>query len=272
MDHLYRDLAPIGARAWQEIDAEARRTLQRTLAGRQLVDFSGPHGWDHSAVSLGHARRIAEPYAGARAELRDVQRLVEYSVPFELLRVELDAITRGARDAQLKNVIQAARTAALAEDQSIFNGFGDAGIRGILELGKTQALTLTDDYDKYPQVVASALTWLRHHGIDGPYAIALGPRCYQGLTETSNRGGYPVINLVKQQLDGRIVWAPAVDGAVVLSMRGGDFELVVGQDFSIGYAGHSADRVELYLQETATFLVYTPEAAVPLLYEAKKPR
>jgi uncharacterized linocin/CFP29 family protein len=49
-----------------------------------------------------------------------------------------------------------------------------------------------------------------------------------------------------------------------MSTRGGDFELDIGQDFSIGYLSHSAKTVELYLQETFTFRVLTTEAAVAL--------
>jgi uncharacterized linocin/CFP29 family protein len=267
MDHLYRELAPISTDAWEEIDAEAKRTLQRTLAGRQLIDFTGPLGWECSAAGRGRSRAIQSPRDGVRARLRTPQPLVEFDVPFTLRRAELDAITRGARDADLSNVVQAARTAALNEDRVIFEGLAEAGIHGIFESGKPQALALSDDYEHYPRAVASALTWLRNQGIEGPYAIALGPRCYQGLTETVNKGGYPVINMVMQQLDGRIIWAPAIDGALVLSTRGGDFELIVGQDFSIGYTSHDAEQVALYLQESLAFAVYTPEAAVPLRYQ-----
>lgn len=266
MDHLLRGLAPIGEDGWREIDEEAARTLRRTLAGRKLVDFAGPLGWDVSAVGRGRARDIASPRQGARARLRQTQPLVEIDVPFRLARPEVDAIERGARDADLGPVVQAARTAALTEDRAVFDGIADAGIAGIFARSKEHALSLSDDYERYPRVVAAALTRLRNEGIEGPYAIALGPRCYQGLTETTNKGGYPVINMVRQQLEDRIIWAPAVDGAVVLSLRGGDFELTVGQDFAIGYASHDSEHVELFLRESMTFAVYTPEAAVPLRY------
>jgi uncharacterized linocin/CFP29 family protein len=59
-----------------------------------------------------------------------------------------------------------------------------------------------------------------------------------------------------------------VDGAVVMSVRGGDFELTVGQDFSIGYLEHDATSVRLCLLESMTFRVLTPEAAVPLAYKS----
>jgi uncharacterized linocin/CFP29 family protein len=266
---LNRELAPLDPDAWKEIDGNARHALERTLAGRRLVDFSGPHGWQYSALGIGRTSGIRIGIEGARAALRHAQPLVEITVPFTLARTEADAIGRGARDADLDPVVAAARTAALCEDSAIFAGFHEAGIQGIFE-SAPESLRLTDDYEKYPRVVAAALTHLRQNGVDGPYAIALGARCYEGLTETTNKGGYPVINMVRQQLEDRIIWAPAIKGAVVLSTRGGDFELVVGQDFAIGYTQHDTQRIELYLQETMTFLVRTPDAAVPLIYEASK--
>jgi uncharacterized linocin/CFP29 family protein len=50
----------------------------------------------------------------------------------------------------------------------------------------------------------------------------------------------------------------------VLTTRGGDFDLQLGTDVSIGYLTHDADTVQLYLQETMTFLAYTSEASVAL--------
>jgi len=65
------------------------------------------------------------------------------------------------------------------------------------------------------------------------------------------------------------VWAPAIEGAFVLTTRGGDFELNVGQDVSIGYLSHTDSVVRLYLQETFVFRVLTSEAAVALLPSKK---
>ena len=70
--------------------------------------------------------------------------------------------------------------------------------------------------------------------------------------------------MYKRQVDGGIIWAPAIEGGFVLSTRGGDFELDIGQDLSIGYLSHSSTSVELYLQETFTFRLLTAEACVTL--------
>jgi uncharacterized linocin/CFP29 family protein len=266
MNSLYRELAPVAESAWEQIETEASQTLKRTLAARKLVDFDGPYGWDLSSVDRGRVTTLGKtPCAGTEASLRRVQPLLEIRVPFELARSELEAIDRGATDADLQPVIEAARTAAMAEDTCIMYGYDDGQITGICEAAGPATLPLTDDYAHYPEVLAAALNHLRTAGIDGPYAIALGPRCYTGLTHTRD-AGYPVMEHLHRLLEGPIVWAPSADGALVLSLRGGDFRLTVGQDFSIGYLDHDAERVRLYIQESFAFKVNAAEAAVPLKY------
>jgi uncharacterized linocin/CFP29 family protein len=266
MDSLYRELAPVPGSAWEQVEAEAGQAIKRVLAARKLVDFDGPRGWQTSSVDRGRSEALkGAPGAGIEARLRQVQPLVELRIPFELQRSEIDAIDQGAADADLQPVIDAAREIALAEDKAVFYGFGEAQIAGIFESAADYALPLTEDYTCYPDVVAEGLNRLRLASVDGPYAIALGPRCYTGLTQTRD-AGFPVIEHVRRLLEGPIVWAPAVDGAVLLSMRGGDFELTVGQDFSIGYLEHSATSVRLFIQESFTFRINAPEAAIPLRY------
>lgn len=270
MTPLMRELAPVSSTAWSEIEAEAKRTLTLKLAARKLVDFSGPAGWEASCVPLGRVERLpGEPAPAVELRLRRVQPLTELRVPFTLKREELDAISRGAKDADLDAVRIAASSAALAEDRAVFQGNSAAGIQGVIEAARDRALNLSDEYAAYPSVVAEAINRLHVAGVAGPYAIALGPRCYTGLTRTASEG-FPVMEHVRRLLDGPLVWAPGVDGAAVISMRGGDYELTVGQDFSIGYLDHTADAVRLYLQESFTFRVLSPEAAVPLLYGSER--
>jgi uncharacterized linocin/CFP29 family protein len=266
MNGLLRELAPVPAAAWAEIEAEAKRTLTCGLAARTLVDFVGPLGWQTSAVGLGRSERLrAVPGKGVEARLREAQPLVELRVPFELAREELEAIARGAKDADLDPVREAARSAALAEDRVVFHGYREAAIDGIVEASAQSKCSVSEDYGAYLGTIAEALHKLRSAGVGGPYGIALGPRCFTGLSKTM-MGGFPVLEQVRRLIDGPIVSAPALDGAVVLTLRGGDFELTVGQDFSIGYLDHTAGTVRLYLEESMTFRVLAPEAAVPLVY------
>lgn len=267
MNHLLRDLAPVTDAAWSEIEEEARRALRNFLTARKLIDFTGPDGWERSALGLGRVTDAQEgPAEGVESRLRLVQPLAELRTPFTIAREEIAAVDRGAPDADWDPVVDAARRAALAEDRLVFNGFPGAGVRGIVETSTHDRITIDDDYDQYPNHVAKAVETLKRAGVTGPYAIALGPRCYTGVIETTQHGGYPLLAHLRLILEGPVVWAPAVDGAVVLSQRGGDFELVVGQDLSIGYLDHDSESVTLYLEESLTFRAAGPEAAIALAY------
>jgi len=124
-------------------------------------------------------------------------------------------------------------------------------------------MALPADVREYPDAIAQALSRLRLVGVNGPYSVLLSADAYTALAETSDHG-YPVLEHVKRLVDGKIIWAPAITGAFVLTTRGGDFDLQLGQDISIGYSSHTDTAVRLYLQETFTFLLLTAEAAVAL--------
>jgi uncharacterized linocin/CFP29 family protein len=265
MNHLFRERAPITPAGWEEIEKEARRTLRALLAARRVVDFRGPLGWGASDIELGRADPIAPPPSGkdVQARLRRIQPLVELRIPFDVSRAELDAIDRGARDPDLDSVTAAAREIAIAEDRSIFHGYEAAHITGICEAARGMAVPLGSSHADYPLAVATALTKLRDDGIEGPFAVVLNEQLYKDLSARTD-GGYPIISHVQRLIDGDIVWAPGIDGGLVISQRGGDFELTVGQDFSIGYLEHDTDRVRLYIEESFTFLILTEQAAIPL--------
>jgi uncharacterized linocin/CFP29 family protein len=271
MNHLHRNLAPVSTAAWAEIENEARDMLTTALAGRKLVDVVGPLGWQASAVSLGRARPSQAKLAkGAGVRVRELRPVVEIRVPFEVPREELDAICRGASSPDLGAVSQAAKTAAVAEDAFIFNGLADIGSPGLVADAEDRVLMGKEfDYQVYPDRVVEALAKLRLKGIEGPYAVALGPRCYEGVTSTTHAGGYPVLDHLRSFVDGPLIWAPALDGSLVVSLRGGDFRLTLGSDLAIGYLDHDADKVRLYIQESVAFEVFEPAAAVPLFYDRK---
>jgi uncharacterized linocin/CFP29 family protein len=265
MNHLLRDLAPITDRGWELLEDEARQHLVSALAARKLVDFSGPHGWEHSATSLGRVETLpGGPVDGVTPTRRRVLALVEPRAGFTVARAELEAIDRGADDPDLDDLDEAARRIALAENVAVFQGWEEAGITGIVAASPHDPIPLSDDLTACPRHIAAAVEVLLAHGISGPYGLALGPEVYQGVIETTEHGGYPLFDHLRKILDGPLVWAPGVDGAVVLSQRGGDFLLECGQDLAIGYESHDAEAVRLYLVESFSFRVATPEAAVAL--------
>ena len=265
MNHLLREHAPITDRGWAVIDEEARGRLTPALAARKLVDFAGPYGWEHSATNLGRTRVLADaPAEGVTAEQRRVLALAELYVPFSLARSELRDVDRGAEDADLGALDEAARRIATAENRAVFHGWRDGGITGIAEASVHDAIPLGEDCERYPRHVARAVQALLSAGVGGPYGLALGPEVYTHVLETTEHGGYPLFDHLREIIGGPLVWAPGVQGAVVLSQRGGDFLLEVGEDLSVGYDRHDAGAVELYLLESFTFRVATNDAAVAL--------
>ena len=175
----------------------------------------------------------------------------------------INNVERGAQDSDWQPLKDAAKKIAYAEDRAIFEGYPAAGIQGIRAATSNAALALPADPHDYPDVVIDALTALRLAGVNGPYSLALSTKAYDAISVTSDHG-YPIRRQIEQLFDGDIRWAPAIDGAFLLSARGGDYTLSLGQDLAIGYLSHDAASVQLYFQESLTFLVYTTEAIVAI--------
>jgi uncharacterized linocin/CFP29 family protein len=265
VNHLLRTIAPISDAGWKELDDEAKERLTAALAARKLVDFTGPRGWAHSASRLGRSRDLGgSPVEGVRAAQRRVLPLVELRRDFAIDRGELRDLDRGAPDADLEPLDIAAHEIARAENVAVFHGFKDADIVGIAEASPHEPIPLGDEPDDYPGQVAKAVELMLRAGVGGPYGVALGPGCYTSVIEATEHGGYLVFDHLGKILGGPIVWAPGVEGAVVLSLRGGDFLFESGQDLSIGYESHDEQAVQLYLEESFSFRVATAEAAVAL--------
>jgi len=268
MNNLHRELAPISGAAWSEIEEETTRTIKRYLAGRRVVDVPAPQGIALPGVATGHLKPLAAPATGIIAHRREIKPLVELRVPFELSRQAIDDVERGSEDSDWQPAKDAAMKLAFAEDRAIFDGYKEAEIQGIRESTSNPVVPLPADVRDYPDAVAHALSRLRLVGVNGPYSVVFGADEYTALAETRDHG-YPVLEHVKHIVDGNLVWAPAIHGAFVLTTRGGDFELNLGQDVSIGYLSHTDSIVRLYLQETFVFRVLTSEASVVLSLSKK---
>ena len=79
--------------------------------------------------------------------------------------------------------------------------------------------------------------------------------------------GYPVKMQAENILGGQVVLSPYLSGkheneAFMLSQRGGDLEIILGQDMAVGYESHSSDKVKLYYTESFTFRILEPAAII----------
>lgn len=263
-DSLRQHLAPISDEGWKEINTQATRTIKGNLSARKLVDFSGPHGWDYGAVTLGSLKKIANPIDKASlAYIREVRALVEVQVPFKVNIVELDNITRGGKAPDLADMLSAAQRIALIEESAVYGGFPAASITGMAECGGHKALHIGLKASDYPETFEQAILALQKSSIGGPFAIVLGTEPYR-LLMAGDPDSYPVRKKVEALAKGGIHWSPAIDGGMVISQRGGDFELTIGQDYCIGYKAHDEEAVELYFTESFTFRVLEPKACIEL--------
>lgn len=260
MNNLHRSLAPVSDAAWDQIEDEARRTFIRRAAARRVVDVPEPNGYGLNAVGLGHVKKVDSPADGVTVQQRLVQPVLELRAPFYVTRMDVDDVDRGSQDSNWQPVKDAANEIAMAEDRIVFHGAD--GIEGIAPASSNPKVALPDDVRDYPAAVAKALNELRLAGVAGPYSLVLPDETYTEVAETTN-DGYPVLDHVSRIMgDGHIIWAPGAQQALVITERGGDYTLQLGQDLSVGYLNHDDEKVQLYLQETMTFHVNTTEASV----------
>ncbi len=267
MDILKRELAPIPMEAWAEIDEQATRSLKALLSARKVVDVTGPMGTDFPGVAEGRLDYPKkQPEGGLTCGIHKVHLLVETRIPFELDIREMDNVVRGAKDVDLGNLEDAARRIALFEEQVIYHGFPDANIRGLKICKGDQCLTIGAKPEKLLEAVAQGVTNFQERSIEGPYAFVVGPQHWSAMS--AHVQGYPVKMQAENILGGPVVLSPYLTGdytgeAYMISTRGGDFELVIGQDLAVGYESHTADKVRLYFTESFTFRMLETAAVIP---------
>ncbi|MDX9979756.1 MAG: family 1 encapsulin nanocompartment shell protein [Lentisphaeria bacterium] len=261
MDILRRSMAPIDAAAWSQIDDMARQALLTHLSARKFVDVAGPFGIGHACVTLGRLEMPKGQKAnGLQYGIHQVQPLVEARFPFTVDQWELDNIGRGAKDVQLDSLIEAAREIARFEEEAIYKGFKPAGIPGIAAALDGKPVPLQLDVHALIDAVSEGQTRLIAAGVEGNSSLVASPAIWKFMAR--NTQGGTVRDLIERQIGGKVIYSATVDGALLVSQRGGDFELTLGQDLSIGYKCHDTKSIHLYISESFTFRVITPEAMV----------
>ncbi len=262
MDILRKSMAPISDQAWAEINDNAKEVLSSVLSARKFVDVEGPKGWDFAALSLGRVNVPGNQNGDVQYGIHRVLPLIETRVPFELDIWELDNIARGARDINLDNMEEAARKLARFEEDAIYNGFESGNIKGLKECSDYEPITLPGDDDEIIGAISEGIAKLKVASVEGPYSLVLNAELWQRFNASGT--GYPLRKRVERLLGGAIIMAPYIDDAYLVSERGGDFEMVIGQDISIGYESHNQKTVQLYFTESFTFQVVDPSAVVVL--------
>ena len=260
MDMFARALAPIGGAAWDEIDAQAKRTLSANLSARRFVDVKGPYGWDKSCVFEGRLTDMGKAGEVGFA-VRQCIRLVESRIDFELGVMELHNIERGSVDPDLVAVEKAAKSAAAFEDKAVYEGLKKAGFKGMKETGENKPVDVSRaDPEAFLRAIVDETYRLGAiESIEGPYAIVGGRTMLDTLAQVvSGRSLFKV--LTDNTSVDEYVYSPACEDAFLVSKRGGDLELTLGGDFSIGYTERKGDVLRFFLTESFAFRVIEPRA------------
>lgn len=266
MDILKRELAPIPMEAWAEIDEQATRSLTAMLSGRRVLDVSGPMGTDFPGVPEG---RLDYPKKQAKKDLkygiRKVHHIVEVRVPFELDIAEMDNVVRGAKDVDLSGLEDAAKKIALFEEQVIYHGLPEANITGLKLCVGDECLTIGGKPEELLEGIAEGVTAFSSRSIEGPYSFIVGPKLWSRMS--AHVQGYPMKMQAETILGGPVLLSPYLSDtfaneAYMITQRGGDLELILGQDLAIGYETHTAEKVKLYFTESFTFRVLEPMAVL----------
>lgn len=263
MNNLHRALAPISEPAWKDLEDQVRSVFALNAGARRVVEVPEPKGPALAAVGTGHFQATDTASDGVSIRIREAQPVVELRVPFRVSREAVDSVERGAADADWSAAVAAAQRIARAEDGAVFDGAYHAGAKGLRSASPHAAVALPTELAEIPEAVAQGRAALRAWGIEGPCALLLNPDVFTAVSGAIV-GGRPMIEQLARVAGGDVLWTTALEGGLLTSTRGGDCELLLGRDLSIGYLGHDATSIELYLEESFAVQVHTPEASVEL--------
>ncbi len=261
MDILKKSIAPITDAAWEEIRERTRQILNLNLTARKFVDIDGPNGLKQGGVSTG---RLILPddhsEQGINYGIREMLPLVEARRPFELDIWELDNLERGTKDVNLSSLEEATKEISLFEERAIYQGFEPAGIKGLQESAEAEPVTIPENVNDFLKEIGNQVLRLDRKAVEGPYSLIITEKEWINLINLSQ--GYPVFIQLKEILGGPVLINHSNHNSFLVTNRGGDFELVIGQDISLGYDGHDSKKVKLYFTSSFTFRVLSPEAVI----------
>lgn len=263
MNMFARGLAPISDAAWNAIDGQAAATLRANLSARRFADVKGPYGWERSCVALGGLetfQRMGDVGYGVHKCVR----FTETRADFTLDSMELHNIERGCDNPDLTAVERAAAAAAAFEDKMVYEGLTAAGVRGMSGHSDLEPVTLPSDPEQFLCAVKDAVTNFEvNNSISGPFAF-VGGRKLRSMLDKIVHGRTLLEVVSKNSSVSEYIYTPSFDGAFLVSKRGGDFELYIGGDFSVGFTSREDMKMNFFIAESVAFRVVEPKAFVEL--------
>ncbi len=254
MNFLKKELAPLTQKAWDEIEEQARVTLNNNLTARKFISIAEAKGWNFSGLPTGRIAAIQKKN-NLNFGIREFMPAVEVRNEFELDIWEMDNADRGAADIDLEPLEKAAEATAKFEDEIIYNGLSEANIDG---LKKSAEHSLPVGKDNWADLISNAIIKMKNAAIKPPYALILGEEYWKKLI--SEVKGYPIKRHIENLIEGPIIETSAINDGLLVQFKSDDILLTPGQDLSIGYQNHDEKKVKLFITETFTFSIFEPKA------------
>ena len=258
MDMFKRDLAPLTAEGWSEIEKRATEVLLSRLTARKVVNVQGPKGLEFTAVNEGRLTLCDD--GDVKAGIYTLKPLTEARVRFTLNRWEVDNLARGAKDIDFDSLDAAVEKLATFEENAIYNSYAAGGIKGLKESSGHKTLTLGNNTADILTSLTKGVMELEKGHINGPYSLIVGTEGWIALHKEGQ--GMPLIERVERILGSKVVFASSVEGAILVPYDSDDLELTIGQDFALGYESHDTKELTLFATESFTFRVLEPKAIV----------
>lgn len=258
MDIFKRDLAPLSADSWKEIEKRAREVLLSRLTARKVVNVQGPKGLDFTSVNEGRLTLCDD--GDVKAGVYTIKPLIEARVRFTLNRWEVDNLARGAKDIDFDSLDAAVDSLGRFEEEAIYNGYKAGGIQGLKEASTHKTLTFGNDGNAIMEALTKGTMNLQSSHINGPYSLIVGTKGWLALHQEGH--GMPLVERVERMLGSKVIFAPVVEGAILVPYDSEDLEFTIGQDFAIGYESHDTKELTLFATESFTFRILEPKAIV----------
>ncbi|AVQ32004.1 MULTISPECIES: family 1 encapsulin nanocompartment shell protein [Fusobacterium] len=258
MDFLKRELAPITANGWKEIEERAAAVLSKELSARKFIRVTGPLGRDVTSVTTG--RMDVKTKDDIKYGVYKVQPLIESRICFPLSRWELDNIERGAKDVDYTSLDDGVRKAAKFEEEAIFKGLEDGQVDGIYKSSSYEALDFGKTADETLKAIFDGVLKLDAAFAKKPYVLVVSNEKWYYLNTVVKE--YSLPEKLEKILGQKIIVSKSIDGAILLPYDDENIELIIGEDFALGYQNHNESVVELFVTESFTFRVLDPALIV----------
>lgn len=256
MNNLNKNNAPISDKAWEVLNERAKEILLKSISARKIMSIKNVG--DSKSISTGkiNIKKIENVEYG----VYEVLPLIETRFNFTLNRWELDNIDRGDNNIDLANLDEAVLKAAKFEENAIYTGLEK--IEGLINSCDNPTMNMGSTPKEILENISKAMIILKDKYITGQLDLVVTYETWVKLNSIDSH--IPLIRRIKELINGEIIISRFVPNNILIPHKDENFEISVGNDFSIGYQNHTSKEVTLFITESFTFRILDKELFIIL--------